>query len=117
MTTVKHTIDSTNKSLGRVAAQAAVLLMGKNRTDFARNTIAPVEVNITNASKVSISSKKMADTVFKHHSGYRGGLKEVDISRFIKEKGYPELFRKTVWGMLPINKLRPKIIKNLHVTE
>jgi len=114
---MKYTIDSTNKTLGRVAAEAAVLLMGKNRTDFARNTIAPAEVEIVNASKVKISSKKMAETIFKHHSGYRGGLKEVKIDRFIAEKGYPELFRKTIWGMLPINKLRPKIIKNLHVTE
>ncbi len=114
---MKHTIDSTNKPLGRVAAEAAVLLMGKNRTDFARNTIAPVEVSITNASKLKLSSKKLNTTVFKHHSGYRGGLKEVGIERFIKERGYPELVRKTIWGMLPINKLRPKIIKNLHITE
>lgn len=114
---MKYTIDSTNKSLGRIATEAVTVLMGKNRTDFARNTVAPVEVVITNASKVNISSKKLADTVFKHHSGYRGGLKEVALDRFIKEKGYAELFRKTIWGMLPINKLRPKIIKNLHVTE
>lgn len=114
---MKYTIDSTNKTLGRVATEAANLLMGKNKPDFARNTIADVTVHITNASLVKMSSKKLADTVFKHHTGYRGGLKDVEITRFIKEKGYAELFRKTVNGMLPINKLRAKIIKNLEVTE
>lgn len=114
---MKYTIDSANKSLGRVATEAAVLLMGKNKPDFAKNTIADVEVHITNASQVKMSSKKLADTIFRHHTGYRGNLKEVDLVRFIKEKGYPELFRKTINGMLPINKLRAKIIKNLHVTE
>jgi len=114
---MKYTIDTTNKSLGRTASEAAVILMGKKSTDFARNKVTSVEVHITNASKVKMSSKKLSDTAFRHHTGYRGGLKEVSIDRYIKEKGYKELFRKTVWGMLPINKLRPKIIKNLYVTE
>lgn len=115
--TMKYTIDTANKSLGRTASEAAVILMGKKGTDYARNKISPVEVHITNASKVRISTKKLENKVFRHHTGYRGSLKEVGMDRFIKEKGYKELFRKTVWGMLPINKLRPKIIKNLYVTE
>jgi large subunit ribosomal protein L13 len=114
---MKYTIDTANKSLGRTASEAAVILMGKKGTDFATNTVADVQVHITNASKVKISSKKLENKVYRHHTGYRGSLKEVAMDRFIKEKGYKELFRKTVWGMLPINKLRPKIIKNLHVTE
>lgn len=114
---MKYTIDTANRSLGRVASEAAMALMGKNTPDYKRNVTAPVEVHITNASKVKISSKKMADKIFRHHTGYRGSLKEVDMARFIREKGYKELFRKTVYGMLPTNKLRPKMIKNLHVTD
>ncbi|MEK7390874.1 MAG: uL13 family ribosomal protein [Patescibacteria group bacterium] len=114
---MKYTIDSTNKSIGRVASEAATVLMGKKTTGYARNIIAPVEVHITNAAKVKMSSKKLSDTVFKHHTGYRGGLKEMALSQFLKEKGYRELFRKTVYGMLPTNKLRPKMIKNLYITE
>ena len=114
---MKYTIDSANKSLGRVASEAATILMGKKTTAYARNIAPDVTVHITNASQVKMSSKKLADTVFKHHTGYRGSLKSVALTRFIKEKGYPELFRKTVYGMLPINKLRAKIIQNLHVSE
>ena len=113
---MKHTIDTANKSLGRVASEAAVLLMGKNTTGYSRNKVTPVEVHITNAAQVKIAPKSL-DKVFRHHTGYRGSLKEVTMERFIKEKGYKELFRKTIYGMLPINKLRPQIIKNLHVTE
>ncbi len=114
---MKYTIDTANKSLGRVASEAATMLMGKKMTGYKRNAVAPVEVHISNASQVKISSKKLNDTVFRHHTGYRGNLKEVSIERFIKEKGYKELFRKTVYGMLPTNKLRAQMIKNLHVTE
>ncbi len=114
---MKYTIDTANKSLGRVASEAATILMGKNTTGYSRNKITPVEVHITNAAQVKISAKNLNEKVFRHHTGYRGNLKEVSMDRFIKEKGYKELFRKTVYGMLPINKLRPQIIKNLHVTE
>lgn len=114
---MKYTIDTANRSLGRVASEAALALMGKKTPDYERNTVAPVEVHITNASKVKISPKKLTDKMFRHHTGYRGNLKEVPMGRFITEKGYVELFKKTVYGMLPTNKLRAQMIKNLHVTE
>lgn len=114
---MKYTIDTANRSLGRVASEAATLLMGKKQTDYTRNNPGVVTVHITNASRVKISAKKRNEKVFRHHTGYRGSLKEVDLDRFIREKGYAELFKKTVYGMLPTNKLRPKMIKNLLVTE
>ena len=114
---MKYTIDTANKSLGRTASEAALALMGKKTADYKRNAVAPVEVHITNASKVRISPKKLTDKLFRHHTGYRGSLKEVPMGRFIEEKGFKELFRKTVYGMLPTNKLRAQMIKNLHITE
>lgn len=114
---MKHVIDATNKPVGRVATEAAMVLTGKTLTDFARNKIADVQVHVENASKIKVSTKKLSNKMFRHHTGYRGGLKEVPMGRFIDEKGHKELVRKTVYGMLPINKLRSRIIKNLHVTE
>lgn len=114
---MKFTIDSKNRTLGRVASEAAVILMGKKTPGYTRNKIAAVEVHVTNAAQIRIDTKKRNDTVFKHHTGYRGNLKGITMDRFIKEKGLRELVRKTVYGMLPTNKLRPEMIKNLHVTE
>ncbi len=114
---MKYEIDSTNKTLGRIATEAASVLMGKNSTAYARNVAPKVTVVIKNAALVRISPKKMNEGYFRHHTGYRGGLKEVSLERFIKEKGYKELVKKTIYGMLPINKLRPIMIKNLEISE
>lgn len=109
----EHIINAENKSLGRVASEAAIILMGKNSTDFARNTVPAVKVTITNASKADISLKKMESKLYKNYSGYPGGLKESTMKKVVGDKGYQEIFKKAVYGMLPINKLRPIMIKNL----
>ena len=114
---MEYTIDTANKALGRTAAQAAHILMGKNKTSYARNKITPVKVHIKNASQVKVTAKKLESMVFRHHTGFRGGLKEMNLDRFIKEKGYKELIQHTINGMLPKNKLRNEKIKNLYVTE
>lgn len=114
---MKYTIDAAGKKLGRVATEAASLLMGKKLATFEKNTVAEVSVHVKNASQISLDRKKVGQTEFRHHSGYRGGLYATSMEQFIKEKGYPELMRKTVYGMLPTNKLRSKMIKNLVVTE
>jgi len=113
----EYTIDAQSKSLGRVASQVAVLLMGKNETTFARNVAPAVKVEIVNASKASIHPKKLEMKKYKSYSGYPGGLKETPMKKMIEKKGYSELFRIAVKGMLPSNKLRKDMMKNLKVTE
>jgi len=115
--TVKYTLDATNKHVGRVASQAAVLLMGKNSKDFKRNVAPEVKVEIKNASKASISDKKRAQETYARYSGYPGGLKKPVMAEVISKKGYSEVFKKAVSGMLPKNKLRSVMLKNLIVTE
>jgi large subunit ribosomal protein L13 len=114
---MKHTIDAENKKLGRVASEAAKILMGKHTTNFAKNTIADDTVEVINASKLDISEKKLGDLAFKYFSGFAGGLREETLGRAIEKKGMGEVLRKTVSGMLPKNKLRDRIIKHLKVTE
>ena len=114
---MKYTIDAENKKLGRVAAQAAVLLMGKNKTDFARNVVPDTTVEVKNLSKLSITDKKRLSTTYKRYSGYPGGLKVETLSNLTKRRGYGEMFRQTVYGMLPKNKLRQKMLNNLTTKE
>lgn len=114
---MKHTIDAKDRSIGRVAGEVAILLMGKNSASFAKNKVAPAEVEVTNASKVKIDEKKLKSKKYKRFSGYPGGLKEETLSHLLERKGYSEALRIAVYGMLPKNKLRDRMIKNLIVKE
>ncbi|MEK7642490.1 MAG: 50S ribosomal protein L13 [Patescibacteria group bacterium] len=114
---MEYTIDAQNKKLGRIASEVAKLLMGKNRVDFVRNAIPSVKVKITNASKVDITNKKLEDKNYKYYSGFPGGLKEHSMKKVTKDKGFKEAFRIAVRGMLPKNKLRDRMMKNLIITE
>ncbi len=117
MTTTTHTIDAKGKKLGRVASEAAVYLMGKKQVGYSRNTVADVNVTITNASQADISEKKMKEVEYETYSGYPGGLKKETLGKVITDKGYSEAFKIAVYGMLPGNKLRKQMMKNLTVTE
>ena len=110
-------LDATGKRMGRLATEVAVFLMGKNRTDFARNKIPEVKVEVVNASKLWIEAKKKNDKTYVSHSGYPGNLKTISMQQMISEKGEKEVLRKAVYGMLPKNKLRPQMMKNLIITD
>ena len=114
---MKFVIDAQNKKLGRLATEVAVLLMGKNTIGFAKNKVPDTTVEVKNLSKLSIASKKRESTTYKRYSGYPGGLREETLDNLSKRLGYGEVFRKTVLGMLPKNKLRAIMIKNLVVKE
>ncbi len=114
---MKYTIDAQNKKVGRVATEAAVLLMGKNLKEFARNKTPQITVEIKNAAKASISEKKKAQKTYAIYSGYPGGLRKPTLAQVIEKKGTKEAFKEAVWGMLPKNKLRHQMIKNLIISE
>jgi large subunit ribosomal protein L13 len=115
---MEYTIDATNKSLGRVASEVAILLMGKNTTSFVRNATPDVKVNLTNASKIKIpNQKKLIEKTYNSFSGYPGGLKQSTMAHVIEKKGYSEILTQAVKGMLPKNKLQNELMKHLTVTE
>lgn len=114
---MEHKIDATNKSIGRVASEAAQFLMGKNSTSYARNIAPKVKVEIENASKMKILPSKREQKTYKRFSGYPGGLKETSMEKMIEKKGYAPLLEHAVHGMLPGNRLRDKMMKNLKITE
>lgn len=110
-----HTIDATDRTLGRVASEAAHALLGKRSVHFVKNQALPVKVTILNASKLHLPKKRVEGKVYTHYTGYPGGLREVRMDMMIEKKGIEEVVRKTVDGMIPRNKLRSPRMKNLTV--
>ena len=114
---MEHKIDATNQKLGRLASQIAVLLRGKQKTDFAQNLIPTEKVTVTNAAKLSIPEKRMREKAHEMYSGYPGGFKTDTNQKIVDKKGWKGLYELAVYGMLPNNKLRPLMMKRLTVTE
>lgn len=113
----KHIIDAKGRAPGRVATEVAVFLMGKDRADFARNRIPEIEVEVISSSAMRFDAKKLKDKVYLHHSGFPGGLKSRSQAHVVKTKGAREVLRRAVYGMLPKNKLRAEMMKNLTIKE
>ncbi len=114
---MEHTIDATGKKIGRVASQAAAIIIGKNTSAFKKNVVAPARVTITNCSKADITEKKKKQTEYTSYSGYPGGFKVLEMEKVIAKKGFSAIFHRAVYGMLPKNKLRDRRIKHLTVKE
>lgn len=116
-TTKSYTLDAKGQKLGRIASQAASILMGKNSVAFARHKSVDVKVEIINASQLSISEKHREDHKYARFSGYQGGLKFETLDALAKRRGYKEIVVHAVRGMIPKNKLRPGVLKRLIVKE
>jgi len=112
----EYTIDATGKRLGRMATEVATILLGKNEPDFAKNVVAPVSVKIENVSKLDISDKR-AEEEFQTYSGYPSGRKVETLGHLAERRGYDEVVRRVIAGMLPKNKLHKLRMQNLTVTE
>ncbi|MBI2046459.1 MAG: 50S ribosomal protein L13 [Parcubacteria group bacterium] len=112
-----HTLDATEKSIGRVASTAAAILIGKHTAAFKKNAVSKERVHIINASKARFAQKKLKEKVYIHYTGNPGGLKMRHAEKIVEQKGYSELFKKAVYGMLPSNKLRAERMKLLRVSE
>jgi len=107
-----HTIDATDRVLGRLATEIAVLLRGKNKIDFAPNKDIGDFVVVKNINKIRVTGKKAEQKIYYHHTGYLGNLKKIPLKKLL-EKNPAEILRKAVFGMLPKNKLRAQQIKRL----
>lgn len=112
-----HTIDATDKTFGRVASEAAKNLMGKTSPDYSANKVADIKVEIINAKKTKMSEARMNNTLHERYSGFPGGFKTANNAEIITKKGWGALYELAVYGMLPPNKLRPLMMKNLKITE
>lgn len=105
-------INAANKRLGRLAVEIANTLRGKNQADFLPYKLSNNKVIVFNTSKITVSGKKFEDKKYIHYSGYPSGIREKTYKELF-EKDPSEPLKRAVYGMLPKNKLRDKIIKNL----
>lgn len=112
---VHHTIDATNRTLGRVASEAANVLLGKHSVHFVKNQALPVTVTIENASKLHLPASRLKGKVYTRYTGYPGGFREMSMEMMLEKKGIAEVVKRTVDGMIPRNKLRSPRMKNLIV--
>lgn len=109
-----YVVDATDMILGRLASQVAMVLRGKNKPTFTPNVDTGDYVIIINADKVRLTGKKLEKKYYRYHTGYIGGLKEVQYKKLMAEK--PEfVVYKAVKGMLPKNAIGRTMIKKLHV--
>jgi large subunit ribosomal protein L13 len=109
-----HVIDASDKILGKLATEAAKLLMGKHKPTFSRHLDTGDFVVIINAEKVRFTGKKAEQKLYRSHSGYPGGLKTVTLERMMAT--HPtRVIEHAVKGMLPHNRLGAKMLKKLKV--
>lgn len=109
-----YVIDAAGKPLGRVAAKAAVILRGKNKTTFTPNVDCGDNVIIINCDEAVLTGKKLEKKFHRTHSGWIGGLKETQYKTLMAKK--PELaMRLAVRGMLQKNTIAQWQLKRLRI--
>ena len=109
-----YIIDAANKPLGRVATEAAKLLKGKHKPTYTPNMDAGDHVIILNASEAIFTGKKLDQKVYRHHSGYIGGMKET-TARVMMEKNPEKAMMLAIKGMLPKNTLGRQMLKKVRI--
>jgi len=106
-------IDATNRPLGRIASEVAILLRGKHKAEFTPHVDTGDFVVIINAGQVQLTGRKWTNKKYFSHSGFFGSLKE----KKAKELSGKALINKAISGMLPKNKMRKHLMKKLKVYE
>lgn len=106
------TIDANGKKLGRLASEVASALRGKTGADFLPYVKDLPEVTVKNIDLIDFSEKRLKESVFLRYSGYPGGLRKKTAWNVAKGDKR-EVLRHAVNGMLPKNKLRKIMLKNL----
>jgi large subunit ribosomal protein L13 len=109
-----YLVNAEGKVLGRMAAELARVLRGKNKPVYTPHVDTGDFVVVVNASKVSLTGKKMNDKIYYHHSGHPGGLKAISAEKLLAKKP-TELIRLAVKGMLPKNSLGRQMLRKLKV--
>jgi len=107
-------VDAEGVVLGRLATRIARMLIGKDKANYTPHLDCGDHVVVINAERVRLTGNKIDQKIYRHHSGYPGGLKEIPI-RVMLQRRPEEVVREAVLGMLPKNKLRARRAKKLRV--
>src|SRR5258708_1737699 len=111
------TVDASGRTLGRVASEVAVSLLGKNKVSFERHVYSGSPVKVINASKLRITAAKLSQIYHTRYSGIPGGLRILTGTHTASTKGLKELIKLATYDMLPPNKLRRKMMENLKIED
>ena len=106
-------VDASEKSLGRLAAEVAVLLRGKNKPTYVPYKDCGDTVVVKNIDKMKFTGNKLEGKEYFHYTGYLGNLKKMTLKEYLIKRGPKEVLRTAIMGMLQKNKLRDKQIKRL----
>ena len=109
-----YIVDAEGKTLGRLASEVAKVLRGKNKPEYTPHVDTGDHVIVLNAEKVVLTGNKLDQKVYRHHSLYPGGLKEIKYRTFMQDK--PErAVEIAIKGMLPHNSLGRAMFRKLKV--
>ena len=109
-----YVIDANGATLGRLAVEAANILRGKNKPQYTPNVDTGDFVIVINADKIQVSGKKETDKMYRSHSGFPGGFKEISFKAMM-EHVPTRAVEKAVKGMLPHNTLGDEQFQKLKV--
>ena len=113
----EYKIDAAGRTLGRVASEAAKMLMGKTTPDYTPHKRSDVRVTIVNASKLSMRDKKRQAKMYQTYSGFPSGRRLESFSSLSVRRGRGEPIRRAIARMLPRNTFRTARLKNLIITD
>ena len=109
-----YVVDADGKTLGRLASEVASVLRGKNKPTYTPHVDCGDYVIVINAEKVAVTGKKRSEKIYKKHTGYPGGLREITFDK-LQQKKPEEIIRHAVKGMLPDGALGRQMFKKLKV--
>lgn len=109
-----YLIDATGKTLGRLATRVAALLIGKGKTCFAKDMLTGDQVIVINATQVHVTGRKKEDKIYKHFTGFSGGLKTYTYEELMEKKP-TEIILRAVSRMLPKTRNGDVMLKRLRV--
>jgi large subunit ribosomal protein L13 len=109
-----HVIDAQDVVLGKLASKAAMLLMGKTKPIYTTFLDTGDHVIVINAAKVKVTGRKETDKMYRHFTGYPGGLVEQSLAR-VRAKKPVRLVEDAIFGMLPKTKLGKQMYRKLKV--
>jgi ribosomal protein L13, bacterial type len=107
-------VDAEGQVLGRLSTTIANIITGKSKPTYTPFLDTGDHIIVINAEKIILSGRKESDKMYRHHSGYPGGLKE-KAARFVRAERPEAMIETAVWGMLPKNRLGRKQLKKLKV--
>jgi len=109
-----YVIDASGQTLGRLASEIAKILIGKNKPEFTPSVDTGDFVIVINAEKVEVTGKKETQKMYRRHTGFIGGLKEV-VYKDMMAKHPDRIITQAVKGMLPKNTLGSHMLKKMKV--